>query len=131
MKYALISVAFLLYLTTPVYAQNIPPDAPTITHATSYSKEWILGRIDYYADQYNVSPETMRSIVSCESNFNFNAKHISSKEYSVGLVQINLKAHQIDEYDAKAPNFALDFLARNLSEGRGSMWVCFQQLGTS
>ena len=90
------------------------------------SLEWITQRIKHYADFYGVSEITMSNIIKCESGFNPNAINSTSKEYSVGLVQINLMAHDITESEAKDVDFALDFLASNLKVGRGNMWTCFK-----
>ena len=126
----LLVVAVFFVFAVPVQAQELPPPLATSPAIKPLSVEWIKGRISYYADLYGVSEITMNKIVACESNYSINATHITSKEHSVGLVQINLMAHNIDEYDARAPNFALDFLARKLSEGKGNLWTCYQ-LGTS
>jgi hypothetical protein len=93
--------------------------------ATS-TPEWIKGRISHYASFYGVSEITMLNIIACESGFKTSATNSTSKEYSVGLVQINLKAHNIEEEVARDVDFSLDFLAKNLKAGKGSMWTCWR-----
>lgn len=61
-----------------------------------------------YSTKYGVSPAKVKKIVTCESHWNINAVNHTSIEYSVGLVQINLKAHPgitIDQ--AKDPDFVI------------------------
>lgn len=81
----------------------------------------------YYANKYQVSRETIMKIITCESNFNPQAKNITSKESSYGLAQINLKVHNITIEQATNPEFAIRFLAKNLSKNRGNMWFyCYR-----
>jgi hypothetical protein len=126
----LVTGLFLLSVWgTPVYAQELPPPPPVVSVVATSSPEWIKGRIHYYADLYSVSEDIMNAIVKCESGYNPNARHVDEEEYSIGLVQINLIAHpSIDEYDAKAPNFALSFLAQNLANGNGNIWTCYKMI---
>ena len=123
-------IFLLCVLAFPVYAQELPPPIATSPKVDTSSVEWIKSRISYYANLYGVSADVMNAIVKAESGYNCSATHITSKEHSVGLVQINLLAHNIDEYDARAPNFALDFLAKNLKNGNCRMWTTCP-LGTS
>lgn len=84
----------------------------------------------------------MSGIISCESGWNPNiqsnhryttnapAGYVSGqREESYGLVQIHLPAHpHITKEQALDPEFALDFLARNLAVGRENMWSCAKQI---
>lgn len=64
-------------------------------------------------------------VVKCESNYNPNAW--GDGGYSRGLVQIHYPAHPtISDEQALNIEFALDFLARNLKEGKGNMWTCWR-----
>lgn len=79
---------------------------------------------DFYAEQYGVSTTTMDSIIQCESGYD--PKAVGDKGKSHGLVQIYSPAHPtITIEQAESPFFALDFLAKNLSKGRGKMWSCY------
>jgi len=86
--------------------------------------EYIKGRITHYAEYYKVSEITMNLIVKCESQFNPKARNNNPPiEDSSGLVQINLLAHKdVSLEQAQDIEFSLDFLARNLKAGKGSMW---------
>jgi len=49
------------------------------------------------------------------------------REQSFGLVQIHLPAHtNVSKEQALDPEFAIDFLAKNLAQGRGAMWSCYK-----
>ena len=91
------------------------------------------------ANEYGVSASTMRSIVDCESQYHVSiqSKHVytetnvpkgykvGDREQSFGLVQIHLPAHSSVSYkEAIDPEFAVDFLAKNLAVGNGWMWTC-------
>lgn len=81
--------------------------------------------IDEKALQYNVSADVMNKVIFCESSYNTFA--IGDGGMSRGLVQIHKKYHPtITDEMAFDEEFAIDFLAKNLSEGRGSMWTCFR-----
>ena len=52
---------------------------------------------------------------------------MGQREQSFGLVQIHLPAHRtITKEQALDPEFAIDFLAKNLAQGRGTMWSCYK-----
>ena len=126
MKYALISVAFLLYLAKPVYAKDIALPPPTSPKVDTSSISYIKSRIHNYATLYNVSEITMLNVIHCESNFNPQAN--GDNNTSHGLVQIHLSAHpDITHTEAHDVDFSLNFLAENLKEGHGNMWACFRQ----
>jgi soluble lytic murein transglycosylase-like protein len=77
--------------------------------------------------RYGVNLSLMEAIIRCESSFNPNA--VGDFGQSFGLVQIFLPAHpSITKDQALDPTFAVDFLARNLAAGKGSMWTCFRLL---
>ena len=122
---------FLVYVLsfTSSTTTYVAIDTPPIVKVATSSPEWIKGRISHYADYYDVSEITMMNIVNCESRYNQNAINSSPLEYSVGLVQINLRAHLkngITKEMALDPEFSLDFLARMLKQGEGSMWTCWK-----
>lgn len=74
---------------------------------------------------YGVNADLMRYIVNCESRYKIDAVNINSREESYGLVQINLLAHtHISIEEATTPEFAIDFLARHIENGKVSrMWI--------
>lgn len=94
------------------------------------------------ADEYGVSYYVMNAVVKCETAGTYDPSipsghvyhagnvprgyKVGDKEDSHGLVQIHLPAHRHVTYEqATNPEFAADFLARNLAVGRGSMWTCY------
>jgi hypothetical protein len=82
----------------------------------------------------------MSGIISCESGWNYtvqsNHRYTTNapkgytsgmREQSYGLVQIHLPAHpSISKEQATDPEFAVDFLAKNIAAGRASMWSCYK-----
>lgn len=79
------------------------------------------------AHKYSVNRQIIADVVACESNGNPNA--IGDSGRSFGLVQIFLPAHpNISKKQALDPVFAIDYLAKEISHGRGSAWTCFRLL---
>ena len=117
-------------------------NAPGRTEIVEVIDMSIPTRIKHYATLYNVSEATMTRIVECESNFIEDAQSIHTykrdrpelgvkkgeREKSYGLVQVHLPSHPNITYEqAIDPDFSLNFLALNLSEGRGYLWTCFKE----
>lgn len=105
------------------------------TYEHSYKTEAEIKQlIKAKANQYQVSSLIMEEVIRCESNFNttVQSRHIQkdgTQERSFGLVQINTDYNpHITRNMANDPYFSVDFLASNLSEGRGYLWTCWRQL---
>ena len=92
--------------------------------------ETIDDKIVRYADKYGVSSKLMHHIISKESGYDPNI--VGDKTYvcqetgkiapSRGLVQIN-ECYWPEEYKyATDPDFAIDFLAKQLSLGNCHFW---------
>lgn len=127
--YALSFTTSTTTYNAPEIPLEIPLEAPEIAQMTASTPEWVKMRISHYADYYGVSEITLNNIVKCESGFNPNAINSSPQEYSVGLVQINLRTHLkngITKEMALDPEFSLDFLARKIKEGKGHLWTCYR-----
>lgn len=78
--------------------------------------------IDEKALQYGVSAEQLYFTLNCESSMNPKALNPHG-EFSVGLSQINLEAHtSVTREQAEQPEFAIDFMAKNLAQGKWKMW---------
>lgn len=92
------------------------------------------------AKEYGVSEAEMMRIIKCESSFIEDAQSLhkykrdrpewgvkeGDRELSYGLAQIHLPSHPNITYEqAIDPEFAIDFLAKSLSEGRGRLWSCY------
>lgn len=101
-------------------------EAPT-EKKTAWTIQEVKVLVDYYADTYKVSRRTMHSVVACESGYN--TRIVGDGGKSVGLAQIYAPAHPEISYEEKVdPYFALDFMARSISKGKGSMWTCYRRI---
>lgn len=97
--------------------------------------------VDEYALQYGVSSRLMKAIITCENNewnpkqqsnllYNFTKAELGifkgEREYSIGLVQINLHYNPNITYEqATDPEFSIELLADWLSKGYHSRWGCY------
>lgn len=93
-------------------------------------------KIDFYGEKYKVSTSTMHKIINCESHYDTKIQSgyyaNGVREKSFGLVQINLPSHADITYEqAIDPDFSLNFLAENLSKGKGNMWSCFKIINSA
>lgn len=92
--------------------------------------ESIGAKIDRIANVYKVPDNIIYDIVKRESGFN--PKAVGDVNYvcpktgkiapSWGLVQISSCWHDIAKEQAEDPDFALNFLAKNLALGKCKMW---------
>lgn len=104
---------------------------PTIMQADINPEPIVPTKVEYQvlanqiSAKYAVKASIVKKIINCESNWNPNAINNNKHEYSVGLSQINLRAHKdITVEQAKDPKFAIDYLASNIADGKASMWTC-------
>lgn len=97
-----------------------------IIHLDEQKPEDIPSLVDYYADKYGVSKDVMHTVVNCESGYKPQA--VGDSGQSFGLVQIHMPSWggAITPEQANDPDFALNFLAEKLSEGRGYLWTCYR-----
>lgn len=119
-----------LMIPNCLIAQDVVPQAvlPKV-----YTKAELIDKVYTYAEQYDVSPKTMISIINCE-NTNWDptlqSRIVNKKgirEESYGLSQIYLPAHpNITKENAIDPDFSLDFMANNLAEKNGNIWTCYR-----
>lgn len=116
---------------------ELAPKMPQVQFKTPEPTSELLSLINSKAEQYSVSSEIMTKVIACESGFveDVQSRHITragTREESYGLVQINLPSHPSVSYEqAIDPVFAVEFLARNLADGKGSMWTCWRLLAKS
>jgi soluble lytic murein transglycosylase-like protein len=90
-----------------------------------YPAQTIPEKIAYYAAKWDVDPLVMYRVVHCESRLN--PKAIGDGGKSRGLVQIHAPSHPyVTKAQAFDPDFALNFLGKNLSAGKGKMWTCWR-----
>ena len=107
-----------------VLRQNLPVAVP----------EEYKTLISSYAQKYSVEGQNlepiMTAVIRCESNFNTFA--LGDGGHSRGLVQIHNVWHpEVTDDQAYDPEFAISFLAKALSEGKGSEWTCYKKLSTA
>lgn len=84
----------------------------------------------------------MDSIVACESGYVYDVQShhkytatnvpkgykVGDREQSYGLVQIHLPVHpNISHSQAIDPEFAIDFLGKNLAQGKANIWSCYAE----
>lgn len=95
-----------------------------------------------YAKEYSVSATQIANIINCEnrgwdptlqSGLYYTRDRINEgvykgqREESYGLAQIHLPAHKnISHSQATDPDFSIEYLAKSLSEGKGSQWTCYR-----
>jgi hypothetical protein len=83
--------------------------------------------VEQTAEEYGVSASVMKAVIECESQWNITA--LGDNGESRGLVQIHRPSWpDITDAEAYTPEFAIDFLARKLSEGKGRLWTCYRNL---
>lgn len=106
-------------------ATTTPAKAPKIVYRKNSPTQAQVDLINKKAEEYGVSAKLITNIVSCESDFNQYA--LGDGGYSRGLVQIHAKYHpSITDNMAYDEEFAIDFLAKNLAEGKGNLWSCYR-----
>ena len=94
----------------------------------------VLRLIEHYASAYGVDSEVMSKVIFCESGFNpkIQSQIINSKgeqEQSYGLSQIHIPSHpDVTIEQATDPEFAIEFMARAMSNGDSWMWTCWRNL---
>jgi hypothetical protein len=117
--------------TTSPTPPTIAPERPIMRQVESKSPTPSqIALIKSKSVEYGVSESLMTKIISCESGFNEYA--LGDFGQSRGLVQIHKPSHPtITDEQAYNAEFSVDFLADNLSQGKGEMWTCFRILSGS
>jgi hypothetical protein len=68
----------------------------------------------------------MHTVINCESSYNPRA--LGDNGYSRGLVQIHSYYHPtVTDEMAYDPDFAIEFLAEKLQQGKGHLWTCYRK----
>ena len=115
LKVALATILVLLSSTTYAQVAEAPEQNMTI-------KEIISNE----ARLHDVSEEVMNKVIGCESNYNPEA--VGDNNHSFGAVQIYLDYHpEVTKSQAFDPEWAISFLADNLSKGKGKLWSCYRK----
>lgn len=93
--------------------------------------------VSHYAEPYKLSPARQAFIISvmrCENREldpELQSRIIQkdgTREESYGLAQIHLPSHPISKAQATDPYYAIEFIVRNVAEGRENMWTCARML---
>ena len=117
-------------LSVSLFFGKVHAEAPTLPPEpvkTEWTVEEVKSMVDYYADKYGVSRQLMQKVVNCESSYNYKAVGDGGKSF--GLSQIHKPSHPTITYEESTnPDFALDFMASNISKGKGNMWTCWRKL---
>jgi hypothetical protein len=134
----MLEMKYILFLIVPLlaFAQTTTTLEYVPREAVTWSKEEVIELIGEYAAKYGIDSGDMYAIVKCETAGTFDptiqSQHIlrGVQEPSFGLAQIHLPSHPtVSKEEAKDPHFALNFLARNMKDGRVGMWSCARILG--
>lgn len=120
----------------PVYASQTIEKPVVVEVVKEWTKEDTMRVIDLKAWQYDVDATLLKRIIECESGGDMASTTIQSRHYkdgireqSFGLVQIHLPSNPDMTYEqAIDPNFSIDYLAKQLSKGRGYLWTCYRML---
>lgn len=97
-------------------ADDIPP---------SSTKGDMMVLANQIGTRYDAPIPLMKAVVRCESSWDTTATHLSSREKSYGLSQLNLLAHTtITKAQAEDPTFALTYLAEGL-KSNPQQWSCY------
>ena len=127
------------FFTSVRYISSVDNTPVPLVYAQE-KKEWTtedtLRLISTKAKEYEVSEQTMIAIVRCETAGQMASTTIQSGHYlngvrekSYGLTQINLPSWPDITYEqATDPQFALDFLARQLKANKGYLWSCYRMI---
>jgi hypothetical protein len=113
--------------TSIANAEPLPPISLNREYTRSELELWV----EHYANEYGVSSDTMKQVITCESGWNtdIQSRHTrpdGSQEQSFGLVQIFLPAHPYISYEqAVDPIFSIEFMAKSFAEGNATWWTCY------
>ena len=141
-----------ILLTSIPFTTEYKAETTVIEEKTIWTEEELILLAKDYADYYNASSEKVIAIMKCEAPWKKNENgryydkndgqsklkynegqirrnpswgNVGDRERSFGIVQIHEPAHpSITREQALNPDFALDFLAYNVSKGKSGMWTC-------
>ena len=97
------------------------PEAPKLPPEAPFNLSAAIARVSL---EYGVEGKLLTRVIRCESQGN--PKAIGDHGTSYGLVQIHMPAHpEITKEQAFDPEFAVDYLAKEISYGNGKIWSCY------
>lgn len=121
------------FITKP--KKLIAEDEVPVEFIKELTKDELVKKVYYYGKKYNVNPQTMISVINCENkewDTNLQSRIINKKgvrEDSWGLSQIHKPSHPtLTHKQITDPDFAIEFMAKNISQGKGNMWTCYRKL---
>ncbi len=118
-KISLLAIVFLFASLPCAHAQN----------PTQEVREIVNSLVTDAAAKYSVGRDFIWQTLWCESRFDFDASNITRREHSLGIAQINLKAHpEISSDQTFNAAFAIDFTAREMSIGNAWKWSCYKKI---
>lgn len=118
-------------------AVTITDDVKTVKElsselGTTYSEQQIKVIVDEYSIKYGVDSTRVLETIRCESRFkNVQSGIVSQgiREDSWGIVQIHLPSHPtISKQQALTPEFALEWMVKQFSNGKAKQWSCYRSL---
>lgn len=150
---AIVAILTALFLATPVKSQApspiethyepIVPVEPVALPKPLPVKAYFPALVEKYAKEYGVSEALISELITLESGGTWNESLQSfcsytvdhpewgvktgEREKSYGLAQIHLPSHPTITYEqATNGDFSIRFIAKAISEGRGSQWSCYR-----
>lgn len=118
------TIATVIFIATLLGANILVASSDDLPPSLS-GKYGYMVMANMIGTSYGVSIPSMKRIVGCESSWDAVATHVTKREMSYGLSQINRLAHPgVSVAQAEDPEFALDYLASGLSTNHASMWTC-------
>lgn len=137
--FACLLLVVSLYRTPATLADMQVPPVQTAVLSGQTNKQIVQTLVHKYSVKYGVSESTMMRVINCEDgSYNFTQQSgmtykagnrwgfaAGTREKSFGLVQIHIVDNPVTYEQAIDPEFAVNFLAENLSHGRGHMWTCY------
>jgi soluble lytic murein transglycosylase-like protein len=94
--------------------------------APAVSRGDIQHLVRRYAFVYDVPEEELFYVLNCESSMN--PKAVGDSGHSRGLSQIHDVYHpEVSQEQAFSPDYAIRFLAKAISEGKGGQWTCWRK----
>jgi len=119
-------VTICLSIAISVLIPSLIEPEPYPYHVSQKATYMVLA--DQIATAQAVPIPLVKRVINCESTWKADATHISKREQSYGLVQINRLAHpDISVNEAENPDFAIGYLAHGLKTNPGQ-WSCYKKV---
>ena len=116
-----------MWLVTLFFFIGSSATATADDDVSKWQPQTVEQAVKVYGDKYGVNEDLLNYIIKCESGFNISS--VGDKGKSFGLVQIHLPSHpEVTKQQALDFNFAVEFLSKNIAEGKADMWTCYRNL---